>query len=106
MKQMSWLSGFSATESPRSAASWRIAGLGGVTDRERGVAQLLSGQHAEHIGLVLVDVDRAAQPALGEPGVVPGGHRIEAQGQRLGRQRGELDLLVAAHAWLGVSPRS
>ena len=28
MKQMSWLSGFSATESPRLAASSRIAGLG------------------------------------------------------------------------------
>ncbi len=75
--------------------------LGGVADREQRVTQLLGGQHTQHVGLVLVAVDGAAQPAVRQPGVVAGGHGVEAERQRAGRQRGELDPLVAPHARVG-----
>ena len=53
MKQMSWLSGLSATASPRRDASSRITRLGGVAEREHRVRELVLGEHAEHVGLVL-----------------------------------------------------
>ena len=46
MKQMSWLSGFSATARPRRGGLLADLRLGGVADREQRVAQLLGGQHA------------------------------------------------------------
>ena len=101
MKQMSWLSGLSATASPRSAASSRISASGcrrsGTCARESCSAV----STAEHVGLVLVRVDRAAQDSVLEPRVVAGGHRVEAE--RIGTvgQCGELDLLVAAQARVG-----
>ena len=101
MKQMSWLSGLSATASPRRAASSRICGLGVSPIGNSRVAQLLGGQHRQHVGLVLVVVDGATQPPIRQPCVVTGGHRVEAQCQRAGGQRGELDPLVAAHARVG-----
>ena len=75
--------------------------LGCVADREQRVTQLLGGQHTEHVGLVLVAVDGAAQPTVGQPRVVAGGDGVEAERQRAGRQRGELDPLVAPHAGVG-----
>ena len=61
MKQMSWLSGLSATARPRSSASRRTSALQRVAEREHRVAELARGQHAEHVGLVLGRVDRAVQ---------------------------------------------
>ena len=72
--------------------------LGGVAHRERRMRQLGGSQDSQHVGLVLVAVDRAAQPALRQPGIVAGCHRVEPQRQRPRGQRGELDPLVAAHA--------
>ena len=65
------------------------------------MAQLLGRQHAQHVGLVLVAVDGAAQPAAGQPRVVAGRDGVEAERQRASGQRGELDLLVAAQARVG-----
>ena len=78
--------------------------LGCVSDRECGVAQLLCGQHGQHIGLILVSVDGPSQPALGQSGVMTGGHRVKAQCQRLGRQCGEFDPFIAPHAWVWGLP--
>ena len=101
-KQMSWLSGLSATSSPRRAASSRTSRLRGVAEREHRVGELLAGQHAEHVGLVLGRVDRAVQlgtvGALHDLRVVAGGHGVEAERQRAVEHGGELDLLVAAQA--------
>ena len=68
MKQMSWLSGLAATASPRRAASSRIADFGGVAEREHRVRELLLGEYAEHVALVLAHVLRAVhldQPVVG-----------------------------------------
>ncbi len=78
-------------------------GLGGVAEREQRVRELLLGEHAEHVGLVLAHVDGPVhldQPVVTGPqlGVVAGGHRVEAQVQRAVEHRRELDLLVAAQA--------
>jgi hypothetical protein len=62
------------------------------------MAQLPGGQYREHVGLVLVGVDGAAQPSVREPCVMPGRDRVEPQGQSARGQRGELDSLVAPHA--------
>ena len=78
--------------------------LGGVTDRKGGVAQLICGQHRQHVGLILVRIDGAAQPPAGQPGVVAGGHGVEAQRQGPRGQRGELDSLIAPHAGVGGFP--
>ena len=59
MKQMSWLSGLRATARPRRSASLADLGLRRVAEREQRVGELLLGQHAEDIGLVLRVVDRA-----------------------------------------------
>ena len=56
-KQMSWLSGLSATSSPRCAASSRTAGLVESPSGNSECAQLLLVEHAEHVGLVLAVVD-------------------------------------------------
>ena len=58
MKQMSWLSGLFATDRPRRSASSDLR-LPGVAEREERVRELLLGEHAEHVGLVLAHVDRA-----------------------------------------------
>ncbi len=80
-------------------------GLGGVTEREQRVPQLLAGQRGQHVGLVLASVGAAPQLRAsvhnGQPGVVAGADRVEAQGERLVQQRLELDPLVAAQARVG-----
>ena len=68
------------------------------------MAQLIGGQHGEHVGLVLLGIDGPTQLPAGQPGVVAGGHRVEPQCQCAGRQGGELDSLVAPHAWVGGFP--
>ena len=105
-KQMSWLSGLSATSSPRRAASRADVGLGGVAEREQRVRELLLVEHAEHVGLVLAVVDGPVhldQPVVAgaQLGVVTGRDRVEAERQRPVEHRGELDLLVAAQARVG-----
>ena len=81
--------------------------LGRVADREHRMAQLLGGQHAEHVGLVLVAVDGAAQPAVGQPRVVAGGDGVEAERQRAEPANAEnLISLVAAHARVRASRRA
>ena len=105
-KQMSWLSGLSATSSPRRSASRADVGLGRVAEREQRVRELLLVEHAEHVGLVLAVVDRAVhldQPvgAGAQLRVVAGGDGVEAERERPVEHGGELDLLVAAQARVG-----
>ena len=80
--------------------------LAGVAEREERVRELLLVEHAEHVGLVLAHVHRAvhldqAVVAGAQLGVVTGGHRVEAEGERALEHGGELDLLVAAQARVG-----
>ncbi len=81
-------------------------GLGGVTQRKHRVGQLLLGEHAEHVALVLAHVLGAVH--LDQPvgvgaqlGVVAGHHRVEAQRDGPVEHGSELDLLVAAQAGVG-----
>ena len=105
MKQMSWLSGFLATASPRRSASARISSLV-VSVSPSGnmrVGELPLVQDAEDVRLVLGHVGGAVQLAgavvVGTTrGVVAGADRVEAEREGLVEQRGELDLLVAAQA--------
>ncbi len=78
--------------------------LGGVTQREQRPAQLLTGEHGEHVGLVLGRVRAAVQAAVRQPRVVPGADRVEAEGHRPVQHRRELDLLVAPQARVGRAP--
>src|SRR5699024_4414649 len=76
---------------------------GGGTDREVAVLELIGGEHAEDVGLVLGQVLTAVElgPAVliaDHLGVVAGGDGVEAQGQRAVEEGGELDALIAAHA--------
>ena len=102
---MSVLSGLSARARPRSAASARTCGLGRIAQREDRVRQLLGPQRAEHVRLVLGEVDAAAQHRavgrLRQPGVVAGDDGVEIQRQRALEHGGELDPLVAAQARVG-----
>ena len=71
--------------------------------------ELLVGEHAEHIGLVLGPVGGAMQFAVtvlvrDDAGVVAGHHGVEAEGDGALEQGRELDLFVAAHAGVGGSP--
>ena len=52
--------------------------FGSVADGEGGMAQLPGGQHGQHVGLILVPVDRAAQPSTRQPGIVASGQSIGA----------------------------
>jgi hypothetical protein len=74
------------------------------------VRELLAGEHAEHVGLVLGPGGGAVQltVAVGihrDRRVVAGGDRVEAERDRLFEQGGELDVLVAAHARVGGAAR-
>jgi hypothetical protein len=65
------------------------------------VRELVLGQHAEHVRLVLAGVLGAVQldtraGAGAQPGVVPGRDGVEAERQRAVEHRLELDPLVAA----------
>ena len=64
---MSWLSGFLATEKPRSAASAAHLRLRRVAEREERAGQLVGVEDPEHVGLVLGGVDRAVQLAPARP---------------------------------------
>ena len=91
---------------PGLAAHGRLVG---VAQREEGVPQLLLVEHAEDVGLVLGVVGGAVhldQPvgAGAQLRVVPGRHRVEAQGERPVEDGGELDLLVAPQARVGRAP--
>ena len=105
-KQMSWLSGLSATSSPRAAGLASYVGLGRVAEREERVRELLLVEDAEHVGLVLAVVDGAVHldQAVGTGAqlrVVAGGDRVEAEPERPVEDRRELDLLVAPQARVG-----
>ena len=81
---------------------------GGVSQREPDVLELLVGEHAEHVGLVLRPVGGAVQFAVAvfggdDAGVVAGHHGVEAEGEGTLEERGELDLFVAVHAGVGGS---
>ena len=75
------------------------------SEREVGVRELLGGEHAEHVGLVLRGIRRPVQlesvGAVDERRVVAGADRVEAELDRALEQGRELDLLVAAHARVG-----
>ena len=80
------------------------------TEREHRVRELLAGEHAEHVGLVLRPGGGAVQLAVavvihGDRRVVAGGDRVEAERDGLLEQRSELDVLVAAHARVGGAVR-
>ena len=104
---MSWLSGLAATLSPRAAASARTSAFDGRrAEREHRVRELLGGQDAEHVALVLRPGGGAVQFAVAggirpDLGVVAGRDGVEAERERLLEQGGELDALVAAHARVG-----
>ena len=85
MKQMSWLSGLAATASPRARRLLRGSrALVRVAEREHRVRELLLGEHAEHVGLVLgrvggaVQLDQPVGAGL-EPRVVAGDDGVEAE---------------------------
>ncbi len=102
MKQMSCESGFSATASPRAAASARTPALVVSPEREHRVVQLGRVSTASTYDWSLAEVDRAAQQAVrAEPGVVAGDHGVEAERERPVEDGRELDLLVAAQARVG-----
>src|SRR3954454_20458178 len=73
-------------------------GLGGVAEREQGVGELVGGEDGEYVGLVLAGVGGPVQDSVLDLRVVAGTDGVEAEGQRLVQDRGELDLLVAAQA--------
>ena len=72
--------------------------LGRVAEREHGVADLLGGEHGQHVGLVLAGIRGPVQDSVTDPRVVAGAYRVETEGQRAVQDRRELDLLVAAQA--------
>ena len=99
MKQMSCESGLVATAKPALGGDLPHPVLGHAA--RAGTAPPAScsgGEHAEHVRLVLRRVHRPAQRAVGQPRVVPGDDRVEAERQRPVQHRRELDLLVAAQA--------
>src|ERR1019366_10464512 len=55
----------------------------------------------QHVRLVLGLVDATAQGAIGQPGVMSRAYRVEAQRDSPVEDRRELDLLIAAQAWVG-----
>jgi len=80
-------------------------GLHHVVQGEDAPTQLGLLQHPQHVGLILGTIGRAVQVDVvavpDEPGVMPGGEGLEAQGQPAFEDRGELDLFVAAQARIG-----
>src|SRR5690606_11337231 len=83
-----------------------LLGGDGVTEGEHRVGELPVVEHPEDVRLVLGHVGGAVQLARAvladdHLGVVAGAHGVEAEGQRLVQQGGELDLLVAAQARVG-----
>ena len=85
-------------------ADLRLGGRG--AEREHRVRELVGGEHAQHVGLVLGPGARPVQLAVAvgvrqNARVVPGADGVEAEVERLLQQRGELDPLVAAHARVG-----
>lgn len=74
------------------------------------MGELTVVEHAEDVRLVLGHVRGAVQlaGAVGQGddlGVVAGADRVEAEGEGLVEERGELDLLVAAQAGVRGAPR-
>ena len=85
----------------REPASGRLGtdlDLRRVAEREHGVAELIGGEHRQHVGLVLARVHGPVQDPVRDPRVVAGAHRVETERKRAVEHRGELDLLVAAQA--------
>src|SRR5690606_29908675 len=80
-------------------------GLGGIAQREHGVGELLAGEHAQHVGLVLSAVDAAPQHSALQPSVVAGGDGVESERESAVEHRRELDLLVAAQTRVGGAAR-
>ena len=75
----------------------------GCPEREHAVRELLRGQHAEHVGLILRPgrsaVELAVAILVGTNGrIVAGRDGIETERERLLEQGGKLDPFVAAHA--------
>ena len=102
MKQMSWLSGLSATARPRRSASARTSALSRVAQREQArpscPAVSTPSTYDWSLAGSTARCSSDAGPALDQPGVVTGAHRVEPQGERPVQHGRELDLLVAAQA--------
>jgi hypothetical protein len=105
MKQISCDSGFLAVTSP-SARLVTHLGLGQLVERELETGERRPGQSPQEIGLVLLPVKAAQQPAargrvLGAH-VVPRRDPVAAEQLAEPEHLGELRVGVAAHARLGV----
>ena len=105
MKQISWLSGLSATGSPASAAICRISSLRySPTGRSRRLSSSLA-QGEQDVGLVLALVcpgEQLEPAAVGtNAGVVTCGDVVGVQEHGSAEQEVELDLVVAGKARVG-----
>jgi len=78
------------------------------TERKKAPAKLIMIQYAQHVGLILVDVDGSMQLDImlgtDQPGIVTRADGIEAERDTALQNSGELDLLVAAHAGIRGTP--
>jgi hypothetical protein len=87
-------------------------GLGGcIGQGEHRMLQLFVREHTQHVALILGPIGSAVQlpvavRILDHLGIVSGADGVEAQGDCLFQQRGELDALVAAHARIRRPARS
>ena len=107
MKHTSWLSGLSAVRSPSRAAWARTSLLVISPTGNTHAGQLVLSQHGQHVGLVLVRVGAPAEPeraVAGDPGVVPGGHGVEADAAGPLQQAVELEDRLHSMHGLGVRP--
>src|SRR5699024_2193118 len=74
----------------RSIADWEVA-----------VIELFCGDNTQYVGLVLVLIQGTAHIAvLVQGSVVAGGHGIKAEHHALAQERCELNLFIAAQAWV------
>ena len=104
MKQISWLSGLSATGSCRAPRVLADRVLRTIADREERARELLLRQREQEIRLILRRIDAAPQQvppgrlvAL-DAGVVAGGDRVRAEARGAVGERRELQVAVAVRA--------
>ena len=84
-------------------------GLGEVAHREPDAGQRRLVEHVDDVGLVLGGIGAAGHAAgavgtLDDPGVVAGGHGLEAEGVGPAEQAVELEVAVALDARVGGAP--
>ncbi len=104
MKQISWLSGLSATGSPTPARVLADLVLRTIADGERGARQLVLRQREQEVRLILGRIDPAPEP-IAEGGlisldarVVSRCHDVGAEAARVLGEGRELQVAVAVRA--------